>query len=101
MNCKCCGCEHVEKEENRDVRIVILQRGWVMVGEYSKHPSELEHRCLDKASVIRVWGTTKGLGELIDGPTRNTKLDPCGHVEFHSLTEIANIKVKEYKWNLK
>lgn len=78
-----------------DVRIVVLQRGWVMVGRFSQSGS----RCaLDGASVLRYWGTTRGLGELVDGPTEKTKLDPCGRVDFHELTVIASIKVKEEKW---
>ena len=78
-----------------DIRIVILQRGWVMVGRFSQDGP----RCaLDGANVIRFWGTTKGLGELVDGPTKETKLDPCGHVEFHELTIIASIMAKEDKW---
>lgn len=94
---KCnCGCEYVEKGDKRDMRIVILQRGWVMVGEYTKVSSELH--TLTDAAVIRIWGTTKGLGELINGPLSNTKLDPCGFVEFHPLTVIASFKVKADKW---
>ena len=78
-----------------DVRLVILQRGWVMVGRFSQDGP----RCaLDQASVIRYWGTTKGLGELVDGPTSKTRLDPCGRVEFHELTVIASIAAKEDKW---
>ena len=80
-----------------DVRIVILQRGWVMVGYYSREGS----RCkLSKASVIRNWGTTKGLGEIsADGPTAATKLEPTnGLVEFHELTEIGTIQASELKW---
>lgn len=82
---------------NGQVRIVILQRGWVMVGYYSR---DGENCRLTNASVIRNWGTTKGLGELAkDGPTSNTKLDPTnGLVEFHRLTEIATISCSDDKW---
>lgn len=94
--CKC-GCKHIEeKQDNRDMRIVILQRGWVMIGEYFKVSDSLH--TLTNASVVRVFGTTKGIGELINGPLTNTKLDPCGFVEFHPLTVIATIKVKANKW---
>lgn len=80
-----------------DVRIAVLQRGWVMVGEYSKDGS----RCfLRNASVIRYWGTTSGLGEIaLGGPTDKTKLDWCGEVEFHELTAVALIRCAAEKWD--
>jgi hypothetical protein len=80
-----------------DVRIVILQRGWVMVGYYKR---EGDSCSLTKASVIRNWGTTKGLGEIAaDGPKKDTKLDPTnGLVEFHRLTEVATIRCEVSKW---
>ncbi len=41
----------------------VLQRGWVMVGEFSKVGSDCS---LTNAAVIRYWGTTKGLGEIAE-----------------------------------
>lgn len=78
-------------------QIVILNRGWVIVGDYSEKGDE----CLVKnASVVRVWGTSKGIGELAEnGPLSNTKLDPCPDVRFHKLTMVARIDCNEDKWN--
>lgn len=78
----------VNQHEGSDVRIVILQRGNVMIGRFHQ---DGDMCTLDQASVIRRWGTTKGLGELRDGPLSDTILDPCGHVEFHVLAMIASI----------
>lgn len=80
-----------------EYKIVILQRGWVMVGKLERNGSECK---LHNASVIRNWGTTKGLGQIAaDGPTSSTKLDKCnGLVEFDYLTVIAAISVNEEKW---
>jgi len=78
-----------------DIRIVILQRGWVMVGKFSKRGTQC---FLDNGSVIRVWGTTKGLGEIAAGPTAQTQLDPVPQVEFHELTVIATLKCDPVKW---
>lgn len=76
-------------------KIVILQRGWVMVGKFSR----TEDMCsLDYTQVIRNWGTTKGIGELVNGPTAKTVLEPVGHVEFHILTTVAIITVGEGQW---
>lgn len=78
-------------------KIVILQRGWVMVGRFFRTGNDCK---LSNASVIRAWGTTKGLGEIaMNGPTSNTKLDKCGGiVEFDYLTVVAMIAVEESKW---
>ena len=80
-----------------DIKIVVLQRGWVMVGLFERNGSECK---LHKASVIRNWGTTKGLGEIaFGGPTRSTKIDPTnGVVEFDYLTVVATIACNESKW---
>jgi len=80
-----------------DTKIVILQRGWVMVGKLERNGSECK---LHNASVIRNWGTKKGLGEIAsEGPKKDTVLDPCGGiVEFDYLTVVASIAVNEAKW---
>ena len=79
------------------VKIVVLQRGWVVVGEYSQTAT---HAKLENAATIRLWGTTKGLGELaLDGPTSSTKLDKAGTVTFERLTTVLVIDVKDdEKW---
>lgn len=79
------------------IKIVILQRGWVMVGRFERKGSECK---LHNASVIRNWGTTRGLGEIAEnGPTTNTKLDKCyGLVEFDYLTVVATISCQEKSW---
>lgn len=79
------------------IRIVILQRGWCMVGRFERKESECK---LYDASVIRSWGTTKGLGEIAEGgPTTSTKLDKCnGLVEFDYLTVVATIACNDSKW---
>ncbi len=86
------------KEFDGDLKIVILQRGWIMVGRLERSGSECK---LHNASVIRSWGTSKGLGEIAEGgPTNNTKLDKCyGIVEFDYLTVVASISCKENAWN--
>lgn len=82
---------------NGDVKIVILQRGWVMVGKFERNGSDCK---LNNASVIRNWGTTRGLGEIAkDGPTASTKIDPTnGLVEFDYLTVVASIACNPVAW---
>jgi len=56
-------------------QIAVVANGFVYVGEcYWK--GDFLH--IENAKNIRVWGTTKGLGELIKGPTSKTVADKCG-----------------------
>jgi hypothetical protein len=84
-------------EYSGEWKIVILQRGWVMVGKLERNGSECK---LYNASVIRRWGTDKGLGQLAEfGPREETILDKCyGVVEFDYLTVVATIAIDESKW---
>ena len=91
------GQKYYPANSDSKIKIVILQRGWVMVGRFERNGSDCT---LFDASVIRSWGTTKGLGELAkNGPTESTKLDKCnGIVEFDYLTVVATISVEEKSW---
>ena len=76
-------------------RIVVLQRGWVVVGNVLRIGSDIEIR---SARVIRRWGTTSGLGELRDGPLEGTTLDEAGTVYAHELGVVLMLDVKAEKW---
>jgi hypothetical protein len=82
------------KEKEPNIKIVILQRGWVFVGEYSKKAEQCK---LINSYNIRTWGTQKGLGELVSGPLPNTVLDYTGVTTFNELTTIAMIDCSP-KW---
>ena len=91
------GIKYVKKvPSDSPVKIVVLQRGWVAVGRYEAK-SDTEH-LLHDASVIRLWGTTRGLGELRDGPTSKTILDKAGTVRFHPATIVLTIDAEETSW---
>lgn len=80
-----------------DLKIVVLQRGWNLIGRFSQDGT----KCfLKNAQVIRRWGTTKGLGELaLEGKKKDTILDPTnGVVEFDILTMVLSISAKESVW---
>lgn len=83
--------------QDGDIKIVVLQRGWVYVGNFTRDDGT---GCkLTNASNIRVWGTTKGLPELVNGPTKTTVLDKCdGVVEFDWLTVVHTITCNSSKW---
>ena len=77
-------------------QIVVLQRGWIVVGDVQKTETEVR---INNCSVIRIWGTSKGLGEIaMSGPTSETKLDPCPPVAVHPLSVVLFMNVDESKW---
>ena len=85
------------KEFTGDIKIVVLQRGWVYIGRFERSGNDCK---LHNAYNIRIWGTTKGLPELVNGVTSSTKLDKCeGIIEFDWLTVIHTITVNKEKWN--
>jgi hypothetical protein len=81
-----------------DIRIVVLQRGWVAVGRFAQ--GDAGACTLSSAHVVRRWGTTKGLGELAEnGPRPETKLDKAGTIRFHELTAVAMFDAAPAKWS--
>lgn len=58
-------------------QIVVVDRGFVYVGNVT-----IEGDCcrITNARNIRKWGTTKGLGELVNGPAKDTVLDNYGEI---------------------
>jgi hypothetical protein len=86
------------KQYEGDVKIVVLQRGWVYIGRLERNGNDCK---LHNAYCIRVWGTTKGLPELVNGATSKTTLDKCdGVVEFDYLTVVYTITVNAKSWPL-
>ena len=77
--------------------IVVLQRGWVVVGNLVEDTDSKVR--LENASVIRRWGTTKGLGQLaLEGPQKTTALDACGVVEAHPASIVLRLPCEESAW---
>ena len=66
--------EIIKEIINLGKRIVVLHRGWVLMG---KVQIDGDYAIVSDCVNVRKWGTSKGLGELAKtGPTGNTKLDP-------------------------
>lgn len=57
--------------------IVVLDRGFVYVGDCTLEGDFIR---IENAKNIRYWGTTQGLGQLVNGPLPSTKLDNIGTV---------------------
>jgi hypothetical protein len=85
-----------QKQFDGDIKIVVLQRGWVYIGRFERISNDCK---LHNAFNIRTWGTTKGLCELVNGALSSTKLDKCeGIVEFDWLTVVYTITVNPLSW---
>lgn len=88
------GVEYVRKDSVEgnsepigDMRIIIADRGWVFVGSCVTNSDRSV--TITNAKNIRKWGTLKGLGELINGPTSSTVADPYGTVRCMPIAEIG------------
>lgn len=79
------------------VRIVVLQRGWVVIG----HALRIGPRVrVEKCAVVRRWGTTKGLGQLAtEGKQPNTMLDDCPPVECLESEVVMSMECDREKWS--
>lgn len=86
-----------EHPQDSNHRIVVLQRGWVAVGDLDR--SAAPQLTLRNARIIRRWGTSGGLGELAEkGPLKDTTLDHAGTLEFHELAVVATFVTDAEKW---
>jgi len=75
------------KPEIGEKRIIVADRGWVFVGTCEDHPDGSV--TLRGAKNIRRWGTTAGLGQLVNGPLSNTVADNYGTVRVTPIAQIA------------
>lgn len=78
------------------IRIVVLDKGFVSVGVFSRAGEEV---VLENAAVIRRWGTERGLGQIAaDGPTQRTILDrtPTERIPWHAVKKT--IECNDEKW---
>lgn len=79
-----------------DVRAVVLQRGWLMVGYYSRQGMNC---FLKKALTVKTWDSSDGLEGIVKGPSEKIKTSRVGEVEYHRLTEVFSVKCVEGAWN--
>ena len=78
-------------------KIVVLDRGFVYVGDVTTYPNGI---IVENAKNIRVWGTKSGLGQLAkEGPTSNTVLDYVGTILAPSHAIQHFIVTDSTKWN--
>lgn len=81
------------------VRILVLDRGFVVVGKVSPHPDLAFHWLVSPCRTIRRWGTTRGLAELVGGPVKDvTRLDDICVEEIPWRAVLKMMIVEEKKW---
>jgi len=81
---------------NHGLQIVILDRGFVFVGDVS---TDGEWVTIDNAKNVRRWGTSQGLGELAArGPQPETKLDMGGTIKAPQRALIGMIACEAESW---
>lgn len=79
------------------LKIVILDRGFVLVGRVTVDGDWVH---VTSASIIRRWGTSKGLGELaMRGPLSETTLDPIGTVRSPLRALIGLVDCEAANWS--
>ena len=72
-------------------KIFIVKLGWVFIGDEKETRNGVI--TVENASVVRVWGTERGIGELaIKGPTKKTVLDRVGTIEIQEASLLARIR---------
>lgn len=81
--------DSIRKSEIGEKRIIVADRGWVFAGDCEDH--EDGSVTIRNAKNIRRWGTSTGLGELANGPTSKTVVDPAGTVRCTPIVSFAII----------
>lgn len=72
-------------------QIVVVDRGWVFVGDVADTDTGVT---ITNCQNIRYWGTEElGLGGLINGPLPKTKLDKYGDVHIPKHAVIMRMDV--------
>lgn len=85
-----------------ELKILVMDRGYILVALIREHPTDYTQWLAEKKAIIRVWGTTEGLGELArKGPLKDTKLDeePEGEIsKMHTLRTMLCDSKAWKKW---
>jgi hypothetical protein len=81
------------------IRVLVCDRGFVFVCR-CQHPAGVALWLpVTDSRTVRRWGTTGGLGQLVNGPTGDTVLDdliPAKTVPVRAILDV--IEVNQEKW---
>jgi hypothetical protein len=76
--------------------IVVVDNGFVFCGNCDGDAVTL---LINSCKQLRQWGTTKGLGELVNGPTPKTQADPIPCVLVPRSRVVFAIPVNPKAWS--
>jgi len=81
---------------NHGLQIVVLEQGFVYIG-YVITNGQWVH--ISNAYNVRRWGTDRGLGQLVSGPTPHTVLDKVGTVRapWHALVHLIEVEAESWQ----
>lgn len=87
----------IEDQIDVGVALIVATEGFVWVGQTTKQDGEWLH--ITRGRQVRVWGTSKGLNELVRGPLSGTDLDdPAPIVSITMRAVVAVIPCDETCW---
>lgn len=78
-------------------QIVVVDNGFVFVGDCDPHHGD--QMMVQHVKQLRKWGTESGLGQLVDGPTRNTVMDAIPVIVVPKSRIVFAIPVNADKWS--
>lgn len=80
----------------KGIFIFVLDRGFVIAAEAEVSKELAFHWHFKRSKTIRRWGTSKGIAELKDGPTKDTILDATAErfVSFRAVIDIIKVTEK-------
>jgi hypothetical protein len=90
------GIEYIPKPAEGDIKIVVLERGFVYVGEVTELDDGI--RVENARNIIR-WGTSRHIAELVNGPLEDTRLgDVCSFKAYtHSVIHMLDVESEKWK----
>lgn len=88
------GIEYV-RAESGDIKIVVLERGFVYIGRYSESG---DVATIHDARCIVRWGTSKHLGELVNGPLPGTRLGAPCTIKARLGQIVHTVEVNQNEW---
>ncbi len=83
--------------DDHGMAMVIADRGHVWVGKVT---TDADWAHIEGGRIIRLWGTTKGLNELVKGPLSGTKVDSPADLKVSRKAIIAIVPVEAEKWSV-